>query len=285
MTAPAADRIIDRLRASRSVPDSFSLRCQRTVDSTNREVKKALSAGEPEGYTVVASEQKGGYGRQGRSWNSPVGGVYLSCALRPLSHGVSPKRLSTLSLVLSVALRRCLRRFASTEKIRIKWPNDIVYVRGETLGKIGGISVEVIDEAVCVGIGINVFYPEKEPAIGGKYTPVFVADLVDEWKDDACVFKEELTERQSLYMEELITVLLSEVYGVYNQWLVEGFTPFRDEFQTGASLLGQTVQVVSLSHDVMHEGVVCDIDQDGLLCLKDKQGAIIRVHSGEVHLK
>lgn len=285
MTAPAADRIIDRLTAFRSVPDSFSLRCHRTVDSTNREVKKAISEGNPEGYTVVASKQRGGYGRQGRSWSSPVGGVYLSCLLRPLAHGVSPERVSTLSLVLSVALRRCLRQFASTEKIRIKWPNDIVYARGETLGKIGGISVEAIDEAVCVGIGINVFHPKEEPAVGGKYTPVFMADLVDEWKAEARVFKGELTERQSLYMEELIAVLLSEVYDVYNQWLVEGFTPFRDEFQTGASLFGQTVQVVSLSQDVMHEGVVCDIDQDGLLCLKDEQGAIIRVHSGEVHLK
>lgn len=286
MAEISTKRIITDLEGiSSEVPPSFSLHHFESLDSTNMEVKKAISEGEPEGYSVFASQQNGGYGRQGRTWTSPLGGMYLSCVLRPLIHGVSLSKVPTLSLVLSIAVRRCLRRFSSDENIKLKWPNDVVYTAGETLGKLVGISVEAVEDAVCAGIGINVFHPEEERPVEGKYTLTYLADLVEEWKTESTISTKRLTDKQIFSMEELIAVLISEVYSVYNQWLGEGFTPFREEFQTGASLFGRTVQVVSISHDVMHEGVVCDIDQDGLLCLRDKKGNIVCVHSGEVHLK
>ena len=75
------------------------------VSSTNELVKRAIEAGEPEGYAVCARRQTGGYGRQGRAWSSPEGGLYLSVLLRP---DVSPGQLPTLSLVAALAVRRAL---------------------------------------------------------------------------------------------------------------------------------------------------------------------------------
>lgn len=75
------------------------------VLSTNDLVKRAIEAGEPEGYAVCARRQTGGYGRQGRTWSSPEGGLYLSVLLRP---DVSPGQLPTLSLVAALAVRRAL---------------------------------------------------------------------------------------------------------------------------------------------------------------------------------
>ncbi|MFR1637678.1 MAG: biotin--[acetyl-CoA-carboxylase] ligase [Eggerthellaceae bacterium] len=85
-----------------------------------------MEAGEPEGLVVRALRQVSGYGRQGRSWTSPEGGLYCSLLLRPQ---VAPRELPTLSLVVGMAVRRALVALAGAraeEAVRIKWPNDVV---------------------------------------------------------------------------------------------------------------------------------------------------------------
>ena len=79
----------------------FRVESLEAVGSTNDEVKRALEAGEPEGLAVRARRQTGGYGRQGRAWASPEGGMYLSLLLRP---DVPPAQLPTLSLVTGLAV-------------------------------------------------------------------------------------------------------------------------------------------------------------------------------------
>ena len=88
-----------------SEPLAFRLRVLDEVTSTNDEVKRALEAGEPEGLAVSARRQTGGYGRQGRTWASPEGGLYLSLLLRP---SVDAALLPTLSLVTALAVRRAV---------------------------------------------------------------------------------------------------------------------------------------------------------------------------------
>ena len=53
-----------------------------TVDSTNNELKRRLTAGESEDLLLLAETQTGGRGRLGRSFYSPAGsGLYFSLAL------------------------------------------------------------------------------------------------------------------------------------------------------------------------------------------------------------
>ena len=105
---------------------SFRLRELAEVSSTNDVVKRALEAGEPEGLAVRACRQTGGYGRQGRTWTSPEGGLYLSLLLRPR---VPSAQLPTLSLVAGLAVREAVASFLDTKdagSILVKWPNDVV---------------------------------------------------------------------------------------------------------------------------------------------------------------
>lgn len=104
------------------------LRLVEEVSSTNDEVKRALDSGEAEGLVVRALRQVAGYGRQGRAWTSPDGGLYCSLLLRPR---VALCELSTLSLVVGMAVRRAIVALAgasAAEVVRIKWPNDVVVV-------------------------------------------------------------------------------------------------------------------------------------------------------------
>lgn len=77
----------------RSLPQGWSVQAYDEVESTNFIIKEALSEGCSEGLVATALVQGGGYGRQGRTWESPLGGLYASFALRPLySEYLSGKR-------------------------------------------------------------------------------------------------------------------------------------------------------------------------------------------------
>ena len=137
------------------------------VDSTNNCVKEAISKGAPEGICFVANRQTAAYGRQGRSWKSPEGGLYFSFILDPLNEHlpkVDQSALPTLSLLLSLAVQETLTSFAQTDKIKIKWPNDILVVSDEGIAKLVGISLEMVGGKLCCGIGINITSPSVSSA-------------------------------------------------------------------------------------------------------------------------
>ena len=109
----------------------FRLQVLESVDSTNEVIKRAIEDGEPEGLAIRAYRQTGGYGRQGRAWKSPRGGMYESIRLRP---EVEMRELPTLALVVALAVRRALASLVVDDQARricIKWPNDVVLVGGD----------------------------------------------------------------------------------------------------------------------------------------------------------
>ena len=98
------------------------------VTSTNEVVKNALREGKAEGLIVRARRQLSGYGRQGREWDSPEGGLYMSILLRP---DVAGSGLATLSLVVGLSVQRALGQVAAPQfedGIQVKWPNDVIYM-------------------------------------------------------------------------------------------------------------------------------------------------------------
>lgn len=236
------------------------------VSSTNDEVKRALDDGEPEGLVVRALRQVAGYGRQGRAWISPAGGLYCSLLLRPQ---VEPRELPTLSLVVGMAVRRALVALAgdaAAQSVRIKWPNDVVCERG----KLCGISLEAHGGGVCVGVGVNVLPPDERPDVGGKNRAAYVADLVSAAPPS---------------IETVLDAFLAAFSPLYDEWTRAGFAALVDEFNAHASLIGRTVSVVDRAGSTLAEGAVRRIDAQGRLVLLDASGAETPVSSGEAHLR
>ncbi len=54
-----------------------------TIDSTNDHAKKLAKNGYPSGVVVWAHEQTAGRGRQGNTWVSTPGNLFMSMILRP----------------------------------------------------------------------------------------------------------------------------------------------------------------------------------------------------------
>lgn len=126
----------------------------RVTDSTNERARVLASAGAPHGTLVTAAEQSSGRGRQGRTWSAPAGqALLMSLVLR------EPPPL--LPLLAAVAVCD-----AVGEDVRVKWPNDVVIVRGDELAKVAGILVEGRPQEgwAVLGIGVNVaLAPEQLP--------------------------------------------------------------------------------------------------------------------------
>lgn len=269
-----------------------------SITSTNDRIKQAIEAGEPEGLAVRSLRQTAGYGRQGRAWESPLGGMYQSFLLRP---NVSPAQLPTLSLLVGLAVRRAVAGLVPglAGRLQVKWPNDLVVApaggAGEdgsqvapraagdgaphsapaprTFLKLGGISSELHARALCVGVGINVARPEQlRPAVG-KNIPVFLDELG---------FAEGPVEAR---IEAVADALCSQLAELYPRWCTEGFAPFARELDECSALTGRLVSMEDIEGNPLSVGKVVGIAPDGRLILQTDDGGEVLVSSGEAHIR
>lgn len=257
----------------------FDLHGYDDVSSTNDLVKAAIAEGAPQGYCVCAKRQTGGYGRRGNRWASEPGGLYYSLLLRPDLDKAD--EVATLSLAISIAVRRALARFLPAqlaECVKIKWPNDVVVDGGHTasksdrsrdgrdagpdkakFNKICGISLECIGDAICIGIGINIDMPGTDIGDGflaSKNTPSYLNELL------------ESAGAQKVAIEDVCQVLMCEISDVYGAWSRFGFGFLRPEYLQHFALRDLDIRV----DDAGQEGPICgravDVSDKGHLIVK-----------------
>ena len=124
----------------------------RTLPSALDAIHDLGAQGAPSGTVVLAEEQTAGRGRDGRTWRSPAGGVWLGMLLRPPLPAAG-----VLSLRIGLVLADVVEAVAPGQRAELKWPNDVL-VDGR---KIAGILCESrwqgdVVQWLAVGIGINV---------------------------------------------------------------------------------------------------------------------------------
>ena len=252
------------------------------LGSTNDQVKRALRAFANEGYVCRARVQTGGYGRQGRLWTSPAGGLYQSVLLRPERDLAS---LPTLGLVMALSIRAALLRLAAMpeDTVQVKWPNDVMV--GDS--KIAGISMERTAGGLCIGMGVNVFHPEKKADLlaDGKYQPAFFEDLAITFTDGGSLsFGSGYSfANQFEAIAAVGDAILSSFEQCYPVWQERGFDPFMDEYRSCSYLQGKHVRMALLNGTTIAEGEVVGIDENAFLLVDD--GATVHsVNSGEAHV-
>ncbi|MBN1755730.1 biotin--[acetyl-CoA-carboxylase] ligase [bacterium] len=222
-----------------------------TIDSTNEEAKRLLKRKKLDDYTLLlANEQTSGQGRFKRAWFSPPGGLYFSLVIKKT---FSPQGLSLMvGMTIAQAFKKTLN-----QKVFIKWPNDLIS-QGE---KLAGILIEIVDENIIIGCGINTF---SESYIKDVNLPDIVTyHLKDEQRDN------------------LLYVILDHLQKDLKVFEREGFIPFKETWKKHAFCLGKTLMFSSPEGSFM--GLVMDITDEGGLVIKKDQD--IRVYfSGEISL-
>jgi BirA family biotin operon repressor/biotin-[acetyl-CoA-carboxylase] ligase len=129
----------------------------------------------PAGSVVVALEQTAGRGRDGRTWISPPGGIWLGMLLRP-SGGAAGGVLGVVSIRAGMITADAVDELIGAPETRLKWPNDVL-LRDRKLagvlceGRWQGESLQWL----AVGLGMNVAN-ELPPSL--RATAIALAEVV-----------------------------------------------------------------------------------------------------------
>ena len=227
------------------------------VGSTMDEAKVRAERGTEEGTVVVAETQTSSRGRQGRTWVSRTGNLYLSLVLYP-----SLQTLPYLNSLCGVAVVRAITNISGL-KPRIKWPNDILLNEKKVAGLLveSAIAGDVVRYSI-VGIGINV---------------ALDADEIDEIAGGAISLNQ--ASAGDIPRDELLREILQQLDSLYIQ-LNHGNTPV-EEWEELLDTLGQRVRVSWLGEDYV--GFADGIDSQGSLLLRQDDGQVLTLAAGDAY--
>lgn len=242
------------------LPPFYTLHAFDSVGSTNDLACTMAEEGAPNGSVVLAREQTGGKGRQGRLWSSPPGNLYASLIMRDLP---MDRPVAQLSFVTALAMGEAIASFLpQAGDLKLKWPNDIL-VGG---AKICGILLESRSRDlswVVIGTGVNIASHPTD-------APYPVTSLERE-----CGMK--------IAPEALLARYLESFSGWYDRWRREGFAPVRANWLNAAFGVGKDITVRTLKETL--EGRFADMDADGALILELTGGATKTVTAGDVFFR
>jgi len=256
-----ADVVVARLKA---ISPGLCAEVLDECPSTNTVLADRASAGAPHGAVLVCEHQSAGRGRRGNSWVSAVGGSLTFSVLWRFPGGAGT--LGGLSLAVAVAAAKALERLG-TGGVTVKWPNDL-YCEER---KLGGILIELSGDALgpsaaVVGVGINVrLDPSTREGIGRPAT-------------DMASHSNTVPTRSAV-----LVGLLESIAAALEQFSLEGFAPFREEWLQRHAWQGRQVALSQADRRVA-EGRVVGVAEDGALMLASSKG-IERFHSGELSLR
>ncbi len=130
------------------------------VDSTNRLAKELAVQGAKHGTVLIADRQTAGRGRLGKTFHSPVGGMYLSVIIRP-DFPVSD--MMSVTACTAAAVFCALQDYGISPKI--KWVNDLFLNDRKICGILceGGFSQTGHLDYLVIGIGLNLQKDENLP--------------------------------------------------------------------------------------------------------------------------
>lgn len=244
------------------------------IDSTNTEAKRILR-GESDviaktPFALIANSQTGGRGRQGRTFYSPADtGVYMSIALDMESKICD---IDMITIKAAVAVYDAIKEVTGIDT-HIKWVNDLYYKSRKVCGILAE-SVMVLPEKrdadttfgqndlkkfVIVGIGINIstdIFPEDIRNIAGS---LGVFDCENIKKDISNKIIENILKNQ------------------------ESKDSFLKRYKERSLVLGR--EVTFYKNDVLYMGIAVDINGKGELLVKELNGDVHILQSGEISLK
>ncbi len=237
--------------------------------STNEDAYKLAVDGAEHGFSVLADIQTGGKGRLGRQWVTPLhSGLCTSIILRPKLPFVEFPRIT---LTAGLALCKVVEELTGLESFGLKWPNDL-YCEGR---KCGGILVESSspvtsdDESfVVVGIGLNVNSR--------------LDDFPSELRETVTSL---LVQTENSYsMKDIFTQLRNSLLSHLKIHEEQGFGVILEEWRKRDVLYGKEMQWLTIEKKVI-TGTGLGPDDTGQLLVKDGQGKLHSILSGDVSLK
>ncbi len=231
-----------------------------SINSTNEYIMQLAKSGERSKICVTARSQTAGRGRRGRSFSSPVNGLYMSLLVSDLPMD----KALLLTPMTACAVAKAIENVTGIA-VGVKWVNDL-YLRGK---KLAGILTETkfdFDakrlEYAVIGIGINLAPPR-----GG---------FDEEIKDIATALLDECD-------DDLKHKLLGEILRMIEEYLPQlGSSSLMEEYKSLSVVLGREIFVHTA--EGIYKAVATDIDEKGnLIVTKDSEP--LTLSSGEISVR
>ncbi len=230
------------------------------IDSTNEYLMWLAKSGERGKVCVTAKAQTAGRGRRGRSFFSPMNGLYMSLLVSDLPMDSA----MLLTPMTACAVAKAIENITKIS-VGIKWVNDL-YLNGK---KLAGILTETkfdfdkhtLDYAV-IGIGINLAPPEG--GFDGEIKDIATA-LLDECDDSL----------QLALCEEILRQIEEYLPRLGSELLIE-------EYKAKSVILGKEISVRTLDGD--YTAAAVDIDLNGNLIVR-RDGQLASLSSGEISIR
>lgn len=236
-----------------------------SIDSTNRWLKDLPTS---DAIDVCCAEmQTAGRGRFNRPWFSPFGeNIYLSSRWH---FNGDLSSLSGLSLVVSLAVLNVLHDQGIKEHLRVKWPNDLLWLNK----KLSGNLIEIIAESnggadIVIGIGLNVnsLSEMNESVLQPTIPWCSVREITGSYHD----------------RNRLIAALINRLDHDLTRFMVQGFEPFIPTWNQVDFLKEKRINV---SHPNKRlSGTAAGVDHKGQLILIDENQVTHYLSSGDTSL-
>jgi BirA family biotin operon repressor/biotin-[acetyl-CoA-carboxylase] ligase len=237
-----------------------------SVDSTNEEAERQLTAGRSTPFVVLAAAQTQGRGRFGRVWHSPAGGhLYLSFGFRP---DLPPDRMHLFTLWMGLNLCELLAAFVGVAP-GLKWPNDLYFDER----KVGGMLTEARIDAdqtrdLVFGLGLN------------------VNGTAAAWPRDLARSATSLAQvkGEAIDLNRLTAAVIGRILLAYDAFAgAKVLDALADLWHRFDLLAGRKITVVQGA--LQHTGTARGIDDEGALLLRTDAGRTLRFRAGEVTLQ
>ena len=286
-----------------------------TIDSTHKLMKAKALAGEIQpGTLFVADAQSDGHGRHERTWDSPAGKNLYFNILIPLD-GIPPNRFAQITQVTALTFAevfiriqeeagtvtatavgaaekttRTAARPESTEKVTVKWPNDILFGKSKFCGILaevvyatfpastGMTNENALRPALNMGIGINVNSDPEDYAHIGRAVTTLKAIV-----------------GRPINREKLLQTLIGNLERAIGQFKAFGISPWISAWRKMDKFIGARGTIVVNNHctdqnrnsgegSIKKTGCILDMQPDGSLLFQCDDGKIETVISADLEI-
>ncbi|RLG13155.1 biotin--[acetyl-CoA-carboxylase] ligase [Candidatus Pacearchaeota archaeon] len=206
---------------------------------------------------ILAETQTSGKGRLARMWYSPPGGIWMSLIIKP---NLNLKESYILTYIASISTALAIKDVTGL-KVKLKWPNDIVYEEKKLAGILLEIKAEVdkIQYAI-IGIGIN------------------VNNKISNLENQAISLKEIL--KKDISRTDIIINLVK----YFDKFIKKNSNEILKSWKEMSCTLGREVKILTTQEII--KGIAFDLSEDGALMIKDKFGNVHKIYSGDcIHLR
>jgi BirA family biotin operon repressor/biotin-[acetyl-CoA-carboxylase] ligase len=208
---------------------------------------------------VLAGRQTAGRGRGAHAWWSGAGCLTVTFAL-PVDEQLQPHQIPLLA---GLAVRNAAAELASSDKIALKWPNDLLF-EGR---KLGGLLCERLDKVDLIGLGLNV---NLDRATAPQDLRNRVASLAE-------------VRSEPIDITDVLAKVAAQLHRQWSRGAGHPFGAVLKEYDTHHALIGRRVSVVDGAAGTV-TGRCEGLDGMGRLLLRSRSNKLTHVVAGHVQM-